>query len=102
MSIKREQGEKINSCKKLHKEVNKHSPLPIKICLDVDHGDVSSNNKDDFDPCKWLKIFLKDTAYIHWYMAYDFKMLGRTKTMASYGISQIKINEQQQKLFIKF
>ncbi len=28
-----------------------------------------------------------------------FKMLGRTKTMASYGISQIKINEQQQIIF---
>ena len=40
----------------------------------------------------------QDTAYIHWYMTYDFKMLGRSKTMASYGISQIKINDQQ-KLF---
>lgn len=41
----------------------------------------------------------QDTAYIHWYMTYDFKMLGRSKTMASYGISQIKINEQQKNYF---
>ncbi len=41
----------------------------------------------------------QDTAYIHWYMSYDFKMLGRSKTMASYGISQIKINEQQKIIF---
>lgn len=41
----------------------------------------------------------QDTAYIHWYMTYDFKMLGRSKTMASYGISQIKINDQQKIIF---
>lgn len=34
----------------------------------------------------------QDSAYIHWHMVYDFKILGRTKTMSSYGISQIKIN----------
>lgn len=41
----------------------------------------------------------QDSAYIHWYMTYDFKMLGRSKTMASYGISQIKINDQQKIIF---
>ncbi|ENX17469.1 hypothetical protein F895_00608 [Acinetobacter sp. CIP 64.2] len=35
-----------------------------------------------------------DSAYIHWHMVYDFKMLGRMKTMSSYGISQIKINDE--------
>jgi len=36
----------------------------------------------------------QDSAYIHWHMVYDFKMLGRKKTMSSYGISQIKIDEK--------
>lgn len=36
----------------------------------------------------------QDSAYIHWHMVYDFKMFGATKTMSSYGISQIKINDK--------
>ncbi|MDR7015161.1 hypothetical protein [Acinetobacter sp. 3657] len=40
-----------------------------------------------------------DSAYIHWYMAYDFKMFGHTKSMASYGITQIKINGSNQIVF---
>ena len=43
--------------------------------------------------------YQKDSAYIHWYMAYDFKMFGRIKTMASYGISEIKINSSSQIVF---
>ena len=43
--------------------------------------------------------YYQDSAYIHWSMAYDFKMLGRTKSMKSYGISQIKINQQNQIIF---
>lgn len=41
----------------------------------------------------------QDSAYVHWYMAYHFKILGQNKPMASYGISQIKINNQQQIIF---
>lgn len=41
----------------------------------------------------------KDSAYVHWYMAYYFKIFGKNKPMASYGISQIKINQQQQIIF---
>lgn len=40
-----------------------------------------------------------DSAYIHWHMAYDFKMFGSTKTMDSYGISEIKVNSQRQIIF---
>ena len=65
MSIKREYGETIKSCKKLHKEINENSSLPFRICLDVDHGDISSKNKNDYDPYVWLKNFAKETSYIH-------------------------------------
>ena len=47
MSISREQGETIFECRKLQEDVNKSAPLPFKICLDVDHGDWSSENPDD-------------------------------------------------------
>ncbi|WP_287908550.1 DUF2358 domain-containing protein [Acinetobacter sp.] len=41
----------------------------------------------------------QDSAYIHWYMAYDFKIFGVNKRMASYGISEIKVNKDQQIIF---
>ncbi len=65
MSISREQGETINECKKLQKDVNFQSPLPFKICLDVDHGELTSKNKKDFDPYSWLKVFAKEAKIIH-------------------------------------
>lgn len=65
MSITREQGETINSCRILQEMVNKNSPIPFKICLDVDHGDVSSLNPDDTDPYAWLSHFASDAPVIH-------------------------------------
>jgi len=65
MSISREQGETITECKKLQKDVNFNSPLPFKICLDVDHGELTSKNKKDYDPYSWLKEFAKDAKIIH-------------------------------------
>ncbi len=65
MSIAREQGETIQECKRLQDDVNKNAPLPFKLCLDVDHGDVCSLNPDDKDPYMWLKIFAKDAPLIH-------------------------------------
>lgn len=41
----------------------------------------------------------QDSAYVHWYMAYDFKIFGKNKTMQSYGMSEIKVNPAQQIIF---
>ena len=41
----------------------------------------------------------QDSAYVHWYMAYDFKFFGVHKKMASYGISEIKVNTGNQIIF---
>ncbi len=41
----------------------------------------------------------QDSAYVHWHMAYDFKMFGTTRSMDSYGISEIKINENNKIIF---
>jgi len=65
MSIHREQGETISETRKLQTEVNRKSPLPFLLCLDVDHGDLSSNDPKDTDPYFWLKEFSQDTPYVH-------------------------------------
>lgn len=41
----------------------------------------------------------KDSAYVHWSMAYDFKMFGTTRTMASHGISEMKVNANNKIIF---
>ncbi|CAB1222296.1 hypothetical protein SFB21_3028 [Acinetobacter bouvetii] len=41
----------------------------------------------------------QDSAYVHWHMAYDFKIFGTTRSMDSYGISEIKINENNKIIF---
>lgn len=41
----------------------------------------------------------QDSAYVHWHMTYDFKLFGTTRSMDSYGISEIKINENNKIIF---
>lgn len=65
MSISREQGETLEECEKLQRDVNLNSPIPFKICLDVDHGDLSSKNPDDTNPHKWIEKFAKESSMIH-------------------------------------
>ncbi len=65
MSISREQGETIAEAQKLQNDVNIDSPLPFKICLDVDHGDLSSLDSRDTDPYAWLDEFAVESPLIH-------------------------------------
>ena len=65
MSVGREFGETIEKCSILQFELNQNSPLPFKICLDVDHGDISSTNPDDFDPYMWLDKLCDQSPVIH-------------------------------------
>lgn len=65
MSISREQGETLIAAKRLQEDVNVGAPIPFKVCLDVDHGDVSSTNTDDTDPYAWLRTFASDSPLIH-------------------------------------
>lgn len=65
MSISRELGETIPKCRELQYSVNLNSPLPFKLCLDVDHGDVSSKDPNDLDPYQWLENFVIDSPVIH-------------------------------------
>ncbi len=65
MSISREQGETISEARRLQRDVNINSPLPFKMCLDVDHGDLSSLNSCDTNPYEWLDEFANESPLIH-------------------------------------
>ena len=65
MSISREQGETISEAHRLQRDVNINSPLPFKMCLDVDHGDLSSLDPRDTDPYEWLDEFAVESPLIH-------------------------------------
>ncbi len=43
--------------------------------------------------------YYQDSTYVHWHMVYDFKMFGRTRSMDSYGMSEIKINDNNKIIF---
>jgi D-erythrulose 1-phosphate 3-epimerase len=65
MSISRELGETLVAAQKLHKSLNSEIAIPMKMCLDVDHGDLSSQNPDDTDPYAWLNTFCHESPLIH-------------------------------------
>ena len=65
MSVGREFGETIEKCLALQNRLNSNAPLPFKICLDVDHGDISSKNPNDYNPYKWLEKFCELSPVIH-------------------------------------
>lgn len=108
MSISREQGETIEACRELQKKVNHSAPLPFRICLDLDHGDVSSPNKEDTDPYAWLREFCTEAPMIHlkqssdnkaghWPFTPEFNAIGRikpekvTKVLLDRGVSDIEL-----------
>lgn len=65
MSISREQGETIEAARTLQEDVNRGSPLPFFMCLDVDHGDLVSRRAEDTNPYAWLMMFSGCSPYIH-------------------------------------
>ena|SRR3989344_8571542 len=65
MSIPREYGETIEEARRIHQLVNKYTAIPMKMCLDVDHGDVSSIDPKNTDPYSWIKEFGIESPIIH-------------------------------------
>lgn len=65
MSIPRELGETIAETRALLARCEEGFAIPMRLCLDVDHGDVASANPDDTDPHAWLRAFAKDCPCIH-------------------------------------
>lgn len=65
MSISREQGETLAAASRLQNDVNRNAPIEFRICLDVDHGDVSSSDPADTDPYAWLSTFAAVSPQVH-------------------------------------
>ncbi|WP_136443747.1 sugar phosphate isomerase/epimerase family protein [Pacificoceanicola onchidii] len=64
MSVGREFGHTIASAHELNQKI-KARGLPFKLLLDVDHGDLQSENPDDTDPYKWIEALAVDSPIIH-------------------------------------
>ncbi len=66
MSVAREFGETIAECVKLqHRLTAAQMAIPMWMMADIDHGDVTSKNPDDFDPYAWAKAVPKLSPIIH-------------------------------------
>ena len=82
MSISREQGETISEARKLHTDVNFGSPLPFKMCLDVDHGDLSSLDPRNTDPYEWLDEFASESPLIHLKQSASLKQIAEARGLS--------------------
>lgn len=66
MSIGREFGETIDACMALHDRLSAaHMALPMWMMADIDHGDVTSANPDDYDPYAWARAVPRVSPIIH-------------------------------------
>ena len=66
MSIPREMACTIDSTKDLLDRVNHGDlPIPIRLNLDVDHGDLASSDPRDRDPYAWLRELAHLSPVIH-------------------------------------
>lgn len=66
MSIGREFGETISACMALQERLSAaRMAIPMWMMADIDHGDVTSPNPDDFDPYAWARAVPRVSPIIH-------------------------------------
>ena len=66
MSIGREFGETIDACLALQNTLTAaNMAVPMWMMADIDHGDVTSPNPDDFDPYAWARAVPRVSPIIH-------------------------------------
>lgn len=66
MSVGREFGHTIAECDVLDKRLASSGlALPMKMMVDIDHGDVSSSDPNDIDPYAWAAAFPDRSPIIH-------------------------------------
>ncbi len=66
MSIGREFGETIDACLKLQDRLTgADMAVPMWMMADIDHGDVTSRNPEDYDPYAWARAVPKVSPIIH-------------------------------------
>lgn len=66
MSVGREFGETIVECMRLQDRLTAaHMAIPMWMMADIDHGDVTSLNPDDYDPYAWARAVPDVSPIIH-------------------------------------
>jgi D-erythrulose 1-phosphate 3-epimerase len=66
MSVGREFGETIAATRALQSELDAEGfAVPLKMMVDIDHGDVTSSNPVDTDPYAWAETFARQSPIIH-------------------------------------
>lgn len=66
MSVGREFGETIAECMKLQGRLTATKmAVPMWMMADIDHGDVTSDNPDDYDPYAWARAIPRVSPIIH-------------------------------------
>ncbi|WP_269622884.1 sugar phosphate isomerase/epimerase family protein [Prochlorococcus marinus] len=64
MSIEREQGHTQKDIDWLLRELSREG-LPINLCLDPDHGDLSSSNNEDYEPYGLIEKYANFSSQLH-------------------------------------
>ena len=66
MSVGREFGHTIAACRALDQRLQQSGlPIPLKMMVDIDHGDVTSDDPADIDPYAWAEAFPPQSPIIH-------------------------------------
>lgn len=66
MSVGREFGHTLADCRALQTRIEAANlAIPLKMMVDIDHGDVSSSNPRDFEPLAWAETFAGESPIIH-------------------------------------
>jgi sugar phosphate isomerase/epimerase len=66
MSVGRELGHTIEACAGLQDRLDTADlAIPLKVMVDIDHGDVSSPDPADTDPYAWARSFAARSPVIH-------------------------------------
>ncbi|MGR9466043.1 sugar phosphate isomerase/epimerase family protein [Rhizobium leguminosarum] len=66
MSIGREFGETIGACLSLQERLTSAGmAIPMWMMADIDHGDITSANPDDYDPYAWARAVPPVSPIIH-------------------------------------
>lgn len=66
MSVGREFGHTIAECRALDQRLDRSGfAIPMKMMVDIDHGDVTSPDPDDIDPYAWARAFPRRSPIIH-------------------------------------
>lgn len=66
MSVGREFGQTIAECRRMNDYLEAQNfAIPLKMIVDIDHGDVTSDDPADTDPYAWAAAFPAESPIIH-------------------------------------